>query len=221
MIVVLALFLGHGANASAASSGNGTVEDMYKSQQNTQHSVTQTKSTGSSSTAANSQSGASMNGNTNLFVAFLQLVVALLVVLGLIYLLYHFVARRTGRFREGGLLKNLGGVSVGPNRSVQLIRLENEVLVVGVGESVRLLKEITDPKIIESLVIQEEKPQLIESHVRKIVNWTAEKTLKKRNVQDKDRAKSLKLQLKESLNRLEKERSDRMEEILQGEEKHE
>lgn len=221
VIVVLALFFGQGANASAAGSGNGTVEDMFKNQQNMQHPASKTKNAGNSNAASDSQAGSSMTGTPDLFVTFLKLVFALLLVLGLIYLLYHFVAKRTGRFHEGSALKNIGGVSVGANRSVQLIHLGDEVLVVGVGETVQLLKEITDPNTIESLVNQEGKPDFIEGNVRKIVNWTAEKTLKKRSVQNKGGSKSLKPLLKESLDRLKKERSDRMEEIFQGEEKHE
>lgn len=185
------------------------------------HSVSQTGNSGNSTAATQKQSASSVSGTPDLFIAFLKLILALVLVLALIYFLYHFVAKRTRKFREGSTLKNIGGVSVGTNRSIQLIRLGNEVLVVGVGETVQLLKEINDPDVIATLTDQEEKPDLIEENVRKIVNWTANKTLRKQSTEKGNKSRSLKPQLHGHLDRLKKERSESMEKIFKEVEKHE
>src|SRR5699024_10049164 len=54
-------------------------------------------------------------------------------------------------------LENMGGISVGQNKSIQIIRMGSTFYLVGVGENVELLKEITDPDIIESLLQQEDE----------------------------------------------------------------
>ena len=103
---------------------------------------------------------------------FVKLVVALAIILGLIYLLYRLVSKRTRAFQNYGAIKNVGGVSVGNNRSVQLIRIGEEILVVGVGDSVRLLKEIDDPEIVQTLLNNEEPPDLLQKNVSKLLTWT-------------------------------------------------
>lgn len=97
------------------------------------------------------------SGTSGLF-TFLKLVVSLAVILGLIYLLYRLMHKHTRSYRKVGAIRNLGGVAVGPNRSVQLVRIGETILVVGVGETVQLLKEITDPETVAQLLNEDEAP---------------------------------------------------------------
>lgn len=69
---------------------------------------------------------------------------ALLFVISLLYLLLKWLQKKTAPISETTLVKNLGGTGVGNDRSVQLIKIGNRILVVGVGENVTLLKEISD-----------------------------------------------------------------------------
>nr|WP_304654759.1 flagellar biosynthetic protein FliO [Sporolactobacillus sp. STSJ-5] len=94
-------------------------------------------------------------------------------------MLYHFVAKRSGRFAQVTALKNMGGVSLGTNRSLQLIRVGDEVLVVGVGETVQLLKEINDPQVIEALTQKKDAPDPLEENVMKALKWTTDHTLRR------------------------------------------
>lgn len=49
-------------------------------------------------------------------------------------------------------MENLGGISLGQNKSVQVIRVGEKVYLLGVGENVELLKEISDQNLIDELI---------------------------------------------------------------------
>jgi len=170
LFILLFFCIGH-SSISYADSGNGTVKDWIENGQKEQK--TSTKSGSTQKTKSVNDTG------TNLFVTFIKLFFALLIVLALIYLLYHFVAKRSGRFAQVTALKNMGGVSLGTNRSLQLIRVGDEVLVVGVGETVQLLKEINDPQVIEALTQKKDAPDPLEENVMKALKWTTDHTLRR------------------------------------------
>lgn len=86
----------------------------------------------------------------------IRIIVVLALIIGLIYLLLKLF-NRSGRFnRQGDNLVNLGGLSFGANKSVQMIKVGEKVLLIGVGETISLLTEIEDESIKQSL-IEEEK----------------------------------------------------------------
>ncbi|WP_052461792.1 flagellar biosynthetic protein FliO [Sporosarcina koreensis] len=76
---------------------------------------------------------------------------ALLFVIALIYGLVRLVNARNRISQNGKLMKNMGGLSLGQQKSVQLIEIGGRFYLIGVGEDVRLLKELTDPEEIEQL----------------------------------------------------------------------
>jgi flagellar protein FliO/FliZ len=76
-------------------------------------------------------------------------VFVLLLIYGLLKFLHHRGQLFTGK---KGVIEHLGGTSVGTNRSVQLIKVGNRILVIGVGESIQLLREIDDEKEIEEIL---------------------------------------------------------------------
>ena len=54
-------------------------------------------------------------------------------------------------FDQHRLMKNVGGLSLGQQKSIQLVIIGETYYLIGVGDEVRLLKEITDPDEIEAL----------------------------------------------------------------------
>lgn len=93
-----------------------------------------------------------------------------LLIVGLIYLLIRFLATRQRSLQTNQLVQVMGGGSVGQQKSVQLVKVGNQVLVVGIGDDVTLLKEIDDEvekaHLIEAMEEQsqllKEKPQWLE-----------------------------------------------------------
>lgn len=50
------------------------------------------------------------------------------------------------------MLQNLGGIQLGQQKSVQVIRVGDRFFIVGVGDSIQLLDEIRDEAEIQQLV---------------------------------------------------------------------
>lgn len=93
-----------------------------------------------------------------------RLVIGLALVLGLVYVVLKFLGKRNGFNQQPGLLRNVGGVSVGANKSVQIIRAGNKYYLIGVGDNVELLEEIDDPETIEQLLISQQRRVQIHYH---------------------------------------------------------
>ncbi|XKE82096.1 flagellar biosynthetic protein FliO [Oceanobacillus kapialis] len=81
---------------------------------------------------------------------------ALLLVIALIYVLLKFLKNRNKLFSKVRALESLGGVSVGQNKSVQIIRLGDRFYMLGVGDNVEMLQEITDESVKAELIRQED-----------------------------------------------------------------
>lgn len=102
-----------------------------------------------------------VNNNQSSSMAFelVKMFFALLLVLGLIYVLLKFLNKRNKLFNQVKALENLGGISVGQNRSIQIIRIGNRLYLVGVGENVEMLQEITDEEVKQDILRNREETQ--------------------------------------------------------------
>ncbi|MFD2044114.1 flagellar biosynthetic protein FliO [Ornithinibacillus salinisoli] len=98
------------------------------------------------------------NGNSGSMVFDLvKMVFALLLVLALIYLLLKFLNKRNKLFSKVKALENVGGLTLGPNKSIQIIRVGSKLYMVGVGDNVELLHEITDEDMKKEILTSYEK----------------------------------------------------------------
>lgn len=80
------------------------------------------------------------------FLDFLRMILATAFVAGLLYFLLKFINKKSMTYKSSQLVENLGGTSLGANRSVQIVKAGNRLLIVGVGENIQLLREIDDPE---------------------------------------------------------------------------
>ncbi|SFM30048.1 flagellar biosynthetic protein FliO [Salibacterium qingdaonense] len=90
--------------------------------------------------------------STNVFSMLVQLFLALGAVIALMYLLLKFINKRSQRFQSHRTMQNLGGVPLGQNKSVQVVKVGRRLLVVGVGDSIQLLKEVEEEEEMEELL---------------------------------------------------------------------
>lgn len=81
---------------------------------------------------------------------YVKMLFALLFVVGLLYTLLKFVNKRNLKYQKNRLIQNHGGISLGQQKSVQVLEIGNRFYLVGVGEDITLLKEITDAEEIEA-----------------------------------------------------------------------
>ncbi len=86
------------------------------------------------------------------FFTFIKMLAALGFVIALIYGLLKFINSKSNPFTSYRSMENVGGVPLGSNKSIQLIRLGGRILVVGVGDTVTLLKEIENEEEISELI---------------------------------------------------------------------
>src|SRR5690625_648829 len=82
----------------------------------------------------------------------LKMFFALLLILALIFLIAKLWNRKNNQLQQSNILENLGGIPLGQNKSLQIVRIGNRFYVLGIGESVELLMEITDDHITEQFV---------------------------------------------------------------------
>jgi flagellar protein FliO/FliZ len=82
---------------------------------------------------------------------YFKTIFALLFVVGLLFALLKFINRKNRMFHQHRLMKNVGGLSLGQQKSIQLVVIGETYYLIGVGDEVRLLKEITDPEEVRSL----------------------------------------------------------------------
>lgn len=72
-----------------------------------------------------------------------QLVLYTLLIVFLIYGLIKFLAMRQKNMQPNQAVKLMGGTPLGNNKSLQLVKVGNQVLLVGVGDQVTLIKEFS------------------------------------------------------------------------------
>ncbi|RSL32845.1 flagellar biosynthetic protein FliO [Salibacterium salarium] len=137
-------------NQTVNETFNGT-DDGDESSTEESNAEDQEEPTSESSDDAGS-SGPEMMEDTNVFKMLFQLVLALAAVIAIMYFLLKFINKRTQSFQSQKTMQNLGGVPLGQNKSVQMIKIGDRLLIVGVGDSIRLLKEIEEESEIEDLL---------------------------------------------------------------------
>lgn len=69
----------------------------------------------------------------------------LIVIIGIFLLIVKFVARKNRSFQSARSVKSIGGVSLGQNKSVQVVEIGHSLYVLGVGNDVQLIGKIDDP----------------------------------------------------------------------------
>ncbi|WP_096199372.1 flagellar biosynthetic protein FliO [Bacillus sp. FJAT-45350] len=119
-----------------------------------------------------------LENETSFFVIFVQMIGALVVIIALIYIFLKFVNAKSRSFRNHHTIQNLGGVPLGANRSVQMVKIGERILVVGVGETIQLLKEIDSQDEVDMLLNDQNRDNSmsnIEDPVTKASKWISQK----------------------------------------------
>ena len=148
---------------------------------------------------------------------YIKIFLALLFVLGLLLFVLRFLNKRNLNYQQNSMIQNLGGQSLGAQKSVQLLQIGDKVYIVGVGEDVQLLHVISDPEEIEHiLALYHEKvgnttasPYIVELFNKMRVKGAVEKT--PANVSDilDKRLSQIKQERSEELERWKEKESDK------------
>ena len=146
------------------------------------------------------------------FLDFLRMIVATVFVIVLLYGTLRFINKKNKLQDKGNLVTNLGGTTIGSNRSVQIIKIGNSLYVVGVGENVQLLTQITN---------EEEKKQILNEHNQAVERVLApadllSKLYKNKRIQKKDQLPFVE-QFKQQLATMSKDRKQLQKELQKKE----
>lgn len=131
---------------------NQSVKDMYEQPQS---STTDEKKVDSKV----DESDASVNNVGLSFSDFLRMIFVMIFVIALLYFVLRFIGKKTKFYQKANFIENLGGTNLGGNRSVQLVKVGERVLIIGVGEDIQLLTEIED---------EAERKQLLAEYNQKV-----------------------------------------------------
>jgi flagellar protein FliO/FliZ len=113
--------------------------------------------------------------------SFVQVIITLAVIIGIIVLLIRFLARKNKMWSSGRTMRVLGGVTLGQNKSMQVVDIGGTLYIVGVGEDITLLDKITDAQAIQDIIISLDgsgtgKPAMVPELTRFIEGWKRRKS---------------------------------------------
>jgi flagellar protein FliO/FliZ len=80
--------------------------------------------------------------------SFIQLIIVMIVLIGVIYLLIRFLSSRKGHMQALGM-RTIGIHPLTSNRSIHVVAMEDRILILGVGDDVTLLQVVDQPEKVE------------------------------------------------------------------------
>lgn len=141
---------------------------------------------------------------------YIKIVLALVFVIGLLLVIIKFLNKRNLTYQQNAIVKNIGGLSVGQQKSVQLLKIGNKIYVVGVGEDIQLLKEIESAAEVDQLLNQIEQNQSMVTTTPYIAELF-KKFSKKDQPKDISDSPKFNDMFSEKLDELKQQRSDELE----------
>jgi flagellar protein FliO/FliZ len=145
LVCVVLLFIMVSAGASTALAGMNSVDDWYEEPEKQDGEKKVDPSSAKDKPIGNQAPAVT-------FFDYVKMIAALIFVVALIYFLLKFINQKSRSFQQTKMINHLGGAPLGGNRSVQIVKIGNQVLVLGVGEDIQLLKEVQDEKEKEEIL---------------------------------------------------------------------
>lgn len=88
----------------------------------------------------------------SIFPLFIKFIVSFALVIGLLILLLRFLSKRNRLFPSNGPVLPLGGHMLGNNRSLQVILIGQTIYIIGVGETITLIRSISQGEEYQHLL---------------------------------------------------------------------
>ncbi len=148
------------------------------------------------------------SNNDSLLFDLIKMFFMLGIVLGLIYFLLKFLQKRNKMFQQVRAMENLGGISLGSNKSIQMVKIGSKVYVIGVGNDVNMLTEIDDPKFIEELENKEQNPSQLNASFQSLFQQLRNNKGKQPNKQNESTIHSFKQLFNDELKTMKEERKN-------------
>lgn len=151
-----------------AETGDGSVSDFFNQTESIEQDEQETMD---QDAVVSDPSQSSESKQPTIFGLIIRIIVVLVIIIGLIYLLLKFFNRSSNFNHQGKVLTNLGGISLGMNKSAQLVKVGDKIYLVGVGDDVSILTEITDQSVKEQLLENQQSTPMINSSLIEQFNF--------------------------------------------------
>lgn len=198
LLVLIAVFIPIEAHAAV----EGFVKDNYPSINDEKKDINNTETDADTNEIAPASESFSLWGFIKVFLAFIFVLALLIAVL-------KFLNKRNVKYQQNSVVRNVGGISVGAQKSVQILQVGNRLYMVGVGENVQLLKEVSDEEEIEQILSHYDEKQTAISTVPYIVELFKGKSEQKQKTEQQ--AQSFGNIFDSKLSEIKKERSNGLE----------
>lgn len=139
-----------------------TVEEMYQNQDSVnEKEVLENDSLEhpSGSGVEDTQPSLTSASSDHPLVLFATFIFYLVLVLALIYVLIRFLGARQRKMQNHSVFQNLGGLGLGTNKSLQLIKIGQSLYVIGVADQITLIKEIKNSDEMDFITKQMEEQE--------------------------------------------------------------
>ncbi len=154
VLVIITFVVPSQSTAYATSTNKMVTNECLQNPENCQDEPTQTNE-------ENSEGKQLTSGQGLTIWDYLKMLFALLFVLALLLFVLKFINKKSQNYGQNSLVRNIGGVNLGSQKSVQLIQIGKSIYIVGVGEDVQLIKEIENPEEIEQIITNFNERQTI------------------------------------------------------------
>ncbi|MCM3782949.1 flagellar biosynthetic protein FliO [Neobacillus mesonae] len=91
---------------------------------------------------------------SNYYVQLLWVIVVLIAIIAAIVLLVRWLGRKNQHFFQKKAMRIIGGVGLGPSKSIQIVEIGSKLYILGIGEDVNVIDTLSDPEEIRSLMKQ-------------------------------------------------------------------
>jgi flagellar protein FliO/FliZ len=103
--------------------------------------------------AANNELDSNINSTFGSSIKMVGYVIfCLILIIALFFIIIKVIAQKNRLMISGRSVKLIGGVSIGQNKSIQVVEVGHTLFVVGVGDNVQLISKIEDAEEIEFIV---------------------------------------------------------------------
>lgn len=143
LVIVIALTFLAPTNFAYAAQGNQSVTDCWQNPK--------AEGCEDSDTSVEEENSTSTDVGLGIW-DYMKMLFSLVFVLALLIFVLKFLNKKSANYQQNSVVRNIGGISVGAQKSVQLLHIGDKLFIVGVGDDVQLIKEINDPEEVNRLL---------------------------------------------------------------------
>lgn len=117
----------------------------------------------------------------SVFSLFIKFIFSFVFVIVLIFFVVRFLSKRSGQLQANGPIIPLGAKVLGNNRSLQVVMIGQTIYILGVGDTITLIRSISQGEEYQHLLESYENDAEVSTLPTLPTNWLSKDQLKKWN----------------------------------------